>query len=205
MKKLVVACSVAALAAGGGVAYAAIPDSGTGVYTACVANNPGFFTDHRTVYIIDKQAGDTCNNGYTEKTWNQTGPQGAQGTQGPAGPQGEPGADAGAIYTHVITGGVVEVGTPKETREAFCPNGDTFVNGDVLVHSWNRDPNVQPPEDGIYPMDEPSRLVAISHTNSTSGLYLVQHPQWPEFWGVQLDPEIHYQTYEIALKCQPVN
>lgn len=59
----------ASLMLGAGVAMAAIPDSGTGVFTACVNNNTQFLSDHHSVYLIDKQAGDTCNNGYTEKTW----------------------------------------------------------------------------------------------------------------------------------------
>lgn len=81
-------------AIGLGVSSAAIPNSQTGEFTACVANYTG------TVKIIDKESGATCGYGYVEKTWNQVGPQGPQGVQGvpgavgavgPAGPQGDAG------------------------------------------------------------------------------------------------------------------
>lgn len=70
-KRFAIGAAVSAsLMLGTGIAVAAIPDSGTGVFTACVANNPGFLSgDMRNVYMIDKQDGDTCSNGYTEKQW----------------------------------------------------------------------------------------------------------------------------------------
>lgn len=87
----------------GALAVAAIPDSTTGVISACMKTKDG------TIRVIDYQAGRRCITGETLITWNQkgatgaAGPAGAQGTPGqpgsqgtqgvpgPAGPQGEPG------------------------------------------------------------------------------------------------------------------
>jgi hypothetical protein len=94
--------TAAALAAAGGIAYAAIPDSGN-VYTACMLKNIG------TVRLIDSTLPSTnlmshCTSLEAQVTWNQQGqqgppgPPGQQGQQGPkgdTGPQG-PKGDTGA-------------------------------------------------------------------------------------------------------------
>lgn len=65
-----------------GVSSAAIPDSTTGVITACRSSIG-------QLKVIDKQAGASCSvYGETEMSWNQTGPAGATGPQGPAGVSG---------------------------------------------------------------------------------------------------------------------
>lgn len=64
------------------VATAAVPDSDTGVITACYAAGNG------GVRIIDAEAGETCRNSETVLTWNQAGPAGPAGPQGLPGPQG---------------------------------------------------------------------------------------------------------------------
>lgn len=61
---------------GGGVSFAAIPSSSTGMYVACVKNAPAFPSSGHDVRMLDKQAGESCPSGWTEKSWNQVGPQG---------------------------------------------------------------------------------------------------------------------------------
>jgi hypothetical protein len=62
-------------AAAGGIAYASIPDAGTGKYHACLKQNG-------TIRIIDP-AVDACNPVYeTEITFNKQGPQGDPGPPG---------------------------------------------------------------------------------------------------------------------------
>ena len=74
------------------VAVAAIPDSNTGVISACMKTRDG------TIRIIDFQAGRRCITGETLITWNQKGVLGAQGATGAqgalggTGSQGAPGA-----------------------------------------------------------------------------------------------------------------
>src|SRR3954452_1462040 len=71
--------------AGGGIAYAAIPDSG-GVIHGC-------FKDNGDLRVIDPAAAkkDACKNNETALTWNQQGPAGTPGPAGPAGPAGPTG------------------------------------------------------------------------------------------------------------------
>lgn len=68
-----------------GVSSAAIPDSTTGVITACRSSIG-------QLRVIDKQAGASCYiYGETEMSWNQSGPVGPQGPIGVTGPQGPAG------------------------------------------------------------------------------------------------------------------
>ncbi len=71
-----------------GMASAAIPASGSRVYTVC-KNSAG------TIRMIDYQAGKRCTTKEVMRTWNRQGPAGAQGVPGPSGapgPSGVPGA-----------------------------------------------------------------------------------------------------------------
>lgn len=69
-----------------GVSSAAIPDSTTGVITACRSSIG-------QLKVIDKQAGASCSvYGETEMSWNHTGPAGATGATGPQGPAGVAGS-----------------------------------------------------------------------------------------------------------------
>ncbi len=82
----------------GGLALAAIPDSGTGIITSCYSQASG------TWRPIDAERGAKCRNGELKLEWNRQGPIGLTGSQGPKGepgpigltgpqgPQGEPGA-----------------------------------------------------------------------------------------------------------------
>jgi hypothetical protein len=78
--------SIAIFAIAGGVAYAVIPDAGTGVYHACMHKNTG------ALRIIDPSL-QHCLPPETEIAFSEQGPRGAQGLQGPAGPPGAKGAD----------------------------------------------------------------------------------------------------------------
>lgn len=79
--------------AASGVSYAAIPDSDDGEIHGCWIQ--GFTSNLRDLYLIDKQAGESCPSGTTAIKWNQTGPKGdtgdtgPQGATGPEGPAGE--------------------------------------------------------------------------------------------------------------------
>jgi hypothetical protein len=72
-------------------AKATIPNSQTGVYTACYSNANG------AMRVIDFEAkGLTCTAGEKAMGWNAAGPKGATGAQGPAGPKGATGAQGPA-------------------------------------------------------------------------------------------------------------
>jgi hypothetical protein len=65
---LAVVAALAAMLLIGGVAWAAIPHSTTGVITGCYKNaNP----NKGAVIVVDAQAGEACPNGYTQLTWNK--------------------------------------------------------------------------------------------------------------------------------------
>jgi hypothetical protein len=76
-----------ALAAGGTVAYASVPDPG-GVIHACYKTP---VPAHGTPLNVIDTAGGSCGSGTTAITWNQQGPQGPAGPAGPQGPQGATG------------------------------------------------------------------------------------------------------------------
>jgi len=80
-RRSAIATAAAAALAAGGVAYAAIPDSTTGVITSCRDASGG-------LRVIDKQSGATCPAGTTQLEWNQRGLQGPTGMRGPQGPAG---------------------------------------------------------------------------------------------------------------------
>jgi hypothetical protein len=79
IRDLVSGFIVGAVVAGGSIAMASIPDSGSGVISAC------YTTKNGTIRIIDYQAGKRCERGEILLTWNQSGPQGLQGPAGATG------------------------------------------------------------------------------------------------------------------------
>lgn len=145
---------VTVMLVGGTVAYAAIPDSNTGVFTACRLNgNTG------TLRMIDKQAGANCNAAETQVQWNQTGPTGPagptgptgatgpvgpQGEQGPVGPQGPAGAPGvgGALITSQSSAFVSLDFDSIKTKDAFCDEGELAVGGGGFVNTESPFPNV---------------------------------------------------------------
>lgn len=144
-------------------AIAAIPDSGTGVYTSCVSSSG--VSGLRTVYMIDKQAGNNCPSGYDQKQWNQAGPIGATGPIGPQGSMGIPGptgpagakgdkgdkgdtgsiGPAGSLTTMQVTGTdttgdpvVTGDGTAYDYRPvATCPTGYVATGGGMSPDDSN--------------------------------------------------------------------
>jgi hypothetical protein len=120
------------LAAGAGVAYATIPDSGV-VFTACKLNTLG------TIRLIDPSLPSTsllshCNATYeTGITWNQKGIPGATGPVGPAGATGNTGAQGADSTVPGRTGaqGVKgDTGAQGATGPAG-PSGATGAKGDT--------------------------------------------------------------------------
>lgn len=79
--------AIAIFAVAGGVAYAAIPDAGTGVYHACMLKNVG------TIRIIDPERQRCSASLEIEITFNKQGPTGNPGPTGPPGPPGQSGRD----------------------------------------------------------------------------------------------------------------
>lgn len=95
-KRIAVVIAGGALVLGGAsAAWAAIPDSDDGEFHACVKNKTG--VSGHEINIIDKQGGERCANGWIEKVWSQTGPQGPQGETGAAGTQESAGPPGPAL------------------------------------------------------------------------------------------------------------
>ena len=91
--------AIAIFAVAGGVAYAAIPDAGTGVYHACMLKNIG------TIRIIDPERQRCSSSLEVEITFNKQGPAGVPGPTGPPGPPGHDGRDGhdGAPFSGTFT------------------------------------------------------------------------------------------------------
>jgi hypothetical protein len=100
---------VGALAVGGGIAWATIPDAG-GVIHACYKNANG------SLRVIDPGLGGSCNPSESPLTWSQT---------GPAGPPGASGATNVVIRTFTQT--LVPGGTATFT--ALCHAGEVATGG----------------------------------------------------------------------------
>lgn len=121
-KLISIAAGIIALGGAAGGAYAAIPSSSDGVFHACV-NNTG---PVRSIYMLNKDAGETCIGGYTEKTWNQTGPAGATGATGATGPAGSSAfVRVTATATPVANGGDGYI----YDATASCPTGYVATGG----------------------------------------------------------------------------
>lgn len=73
-------------------AQAAIPGA-DGVYAGC------YNKSDKRIRVIDAEAGETCKDGETQITWNQTGPSGPVGPQGETGPMGPKGDKGDPGYT----------------------------------------------------------------------------------------------------------
>jgi hypothetical protein len=114
-----------------GVAAAAIPDSSTGIISACYQKQRGMLR------VIDAKAGGTCRKSEKPLSWSQRGPQGPAGSTGPAGP---PGVSA----REVVSASFAAVGQPpcppnglcalQTTRKAaLCPPGKNVLGGGYLL------------------------------------------------------------------------
>src|SRR5436853_6113111 len=98
--RFIAAASLAALAVGGGIAYAEATAS-TDTIAACAQTKTGQLR-------LDK--GDGCLPSESAVQWNQTGPQGLQGIPGPAGPAGTSNTSETAFYNGVDTGKKIVTG-----------------------------------------------------------------------------------------------
>ena len=152
-KKLAAVVAASALAVGGvtTAAVASIPDSDDSEYHACIANTGPV----RAVYAIDKEGGESCAAGYTEKTWPGT---------APAQPHvkilkktklsGSSGGSFGDYYT-CGSGWIATAVTWKVTPSV--PQG---LN-DVIVYPTNVTVN--------HNESAPSEAAAFFHSRSTTG------------------------------------
>jgi hypothetical protein len=108
-----------AVAAGGGIAYATIPDS-NGVIHGCYAARSG------ALRIID-DAAQTCGKSETAIDWNRTGPQGSPGLRGQ---QGAPGISG---YTLLFAQPAMDTSNAKDVY-AWCPLGKKILGGGVALN-----------------------------------------------------------------------
>ena len=135
-RRVVVFVAAVATVAAGGIAYAAIPNSG-GVFTACVLKSNG------QVRLIDTSLDSgplsRCTPNESQVTWNEQGQPGATGATGPQGPKGDTGAtgpqgpkgDTGATGPTGPTGPAGADGTngTNGTNGAPGAKGDTGATG----------------------------------------------------------------------------
>ncbi len=150
---------LAGLAAG--VAYGAIPTSGSGVINGCYEKRIGILR------VIDNEAGKRCTSLETPISWNQqgvkgeqglqglrgekgeqgdSGEQGLQGIQGERGPQGLPGSDgaqgppgppgsiSGLEVSFKQSANAAE-GVGVASAAAQCPDGKHVLGGGYVVQS----------------------------------------------------------------------
>jgi hypothetical protein len=85
-RAVVTGAALTVVVLGAGIAYAAIPHSGTEVINGCYEKRTGILR------VIDSEAGKTCLSFETPISWNQKGPAGPQGLKGEKGDQGAEGA-----------------------------------------------------------------------------------------------------------------
>ncbi len=125
-------CFVAGSLATVGIANAVstptkIPDSTTGVITACMVKKTG------GVRFINAQAGKTCTKKEKTISFNTTGPQGVQGVQGERGPSN--GYVATRTTTKNINDLAIPMGQPKNrVVELTLPAGSYLINASTSVH-----------------------------------------------------------------------
>jgi len=118
-----IVAALAAFALVGGIAYATIPDSSTGMIHTCYSQSLG------TWRPIDTQANppQKCKSGETQLDFNQKGPQGAPGPVGPQGPKGDKG-DPGPVGPQGLQGARGEPGA-NGAAGPTGPKGDPGARG----------------------------------------------------------------------------
>lgn len=158
--RLMIAVSLAAvLLAGVGTALASIPDSRTGVYTACMDG-------YGKIRLINYEAGRRCRSTEKRVTWNRTGPRGPQGVPGSTGapgPQGVPGPSGAPGPTGapgvsgrevVFADGEMGAGVPHGITSVSCPAGKVAIAGGYHLVDL-KDKNIAPKYEnfvlGSYP------------------------------------------------------
>src|SRR5688500_203018 len=102
----------------GGMAYAAIPHSSSGVITGCYSKSDG------TLRVIDAQSGKSCKGTEKKLAWNQTGPRGPRGAKGAPGVVGKLGDLVGKQCTTTDGTGTVRLAEgQKFTEDGFNVRG----------------------------------------------------------------------------------
>ena len=122
---------VVAIAGGGSIAWADIPDSG--VINGCYKTASG------GLRVIDKSAGGACNSSETSLTWNQTGATGAIGPAGATGPPGPTGPTGPSnAYTNYPGGDhMIAVGDTQTIASVTLPVGQYTLSGTLEVDAPN--------------------------------------------------------------------
>lgn len=111
-----------------GFARAAIPDSDTKVYTACVS-------DDGSIRLINYENGKRCKDAEKTRTWNkagQAGADGANGADGADGLKGETGdqGPAGVSGYEIVTDDfVMTLNVEYGTSTVDCPEGKVPIGG----------------------------------------------------------------------------
>ncbi|MGI8678999.1 MAG: hypothetical protein ACR2LX_09995 [Jatrophihabitans sp.] len=114
----------AALGAGVMTAVAAIP-SANGTITGCYVSGS---TSLKTLYLIDKDKGQSCPHGFTQLTWNQQGQPGAPGPAGPSGPSGPAGPPGPGAVSFDKTTGTSFSGLLSNTPNSLIVVGDCYAD-----------------------------------------------------------------------------
>jgi hypothetical protein len=134
---------IALLVAGGGAAFAAIPDSDDGEIHGCYSTRNG------DLRVIDAEAGQTCGNRETALVWNQQGPPGTPGTPGPAGASALTGSAGNqfdffqAETVYAAPSGFSPADADEDRFEQLSPNS-TIVARDLAVKVRTQTENPAP-------------------------------------------------------------
>jgi hypothetical protein len=150
--QLLVAVGVVA-AITGGIAYAAIPTTTTGVINGCYENRLGILR------VIDAEAGKTCTKYETPISWNQKGVKGDQGLEGAAGTDG---ADGTSVNSDALAAG-----------DPNCAQGGSkFTASNGVTYACNGAPG-QDGEPGADGAQGPPGAAGADFTGAAAGGDLV--------------------------------
>lgn len=131
-----VGCFVAGSLAAAGIANATsaptkIPDSNTGVITACMKKKTG------KVRFINAQKGKKCTKKEKKVTFNQAGPQGEQGPVGPVGQPGPTGPSNAYVALRDSPISLQESASSNNVVTLELPAGSYVLSGDTSVKATN--------------------------------------------------------------------
>ncbi|MDX6511280.1 MAG: hypothetical protein QOE36_784 [Gaiellaceae bacterium] len=195
------AATAAAVVAGAGIAYAAVPD-GTGAIHAC-------YKDNGDLRVIDptgaKKDQNGCKSGETALTWNQQGSAGAPGAPGPQGPKGDTGA-TGPAGPSGAAGPAGPAGPKGDTGSQGSPGepGPQGLKGDTGAPGPKGDTGPQGPpgaagENYFARMDADGNVLASSPNVDTT------HPNFTgkfTFAGSVGQYQVHF--IRAVTDCVPV-